>query len=89
LGKGAKERKLLLGQQGYHYLSGYRDHWYDKLEHDSEPLNLIDAGSPLTHQTPRQLFRRLKVDSGITNRQAGFGAYLSALGCDSFPAQRR
>ena len=57
MGKGAKERKLLLGQRGYHYLSSYLDHWRGEPEQDNEPLILTDSGSPLTYQTIQQLFR--------------------------------
>lgn len=33
MGKGAKERKILLGQRGYHYLTAYLDHWRGESEH--------------------------------------------------------
>jgi len=69
MGKGAKERKLLLGQRGYHYLSSYLDHWRGEPEQDNEPLILTDSGSPLTYQTIQQLFRRLKAYSGITDKR--------------------
>jgi site-specific recombinase XerD len=42
MGKGAKERKLLLGQRGYHYLSSYLDHWRGEPDQDDEPLILTD-----------------------------------------------
>src|SRR6185369_11992785 len=48
MGKGAKERKLLLGQRGYHYLTTYLDHWRGEPDADTEHLILTDDGSPLT-----------------------------------------
>jgi len=56
MGKGAKERKLLLGQRGYHFLTSYLDHWRGEPENDEERLLLTDDGSPLTYQTIRLLF---------------------------------
>jgi site-specific recombinase XerD len=69
MGKGAKERKLLLGQRGYHYLTSYLDHWRGEPESTEERLLLTDDGSPLTEQTVTQLFTRLKKRSGITDKR--------------------
>jgi len=69
MGKGAKERKLLLGQRGYHYLASYLDHWRGEPEGDEERLLLTDDGSPLTEQTITKLFSRLKRRSGITDKR--------------------
>lgn len=69
MGKGAKERKLLLGQRGYHYLTSYLDHWRGEPESNDDRLLLTDDGSPLTEQTIRQLFARLKRRSGITDKR--------------------
>jgi integrase/recombinase XerD len=69
MGKGAKERKLLLGQRGYHYLTSYLDHWRGDPETSEDRLLLTDDGSPLTESTVRQLFRRLKRLSGITDKR--------------------
>lgn len=69
MGKGAKERKILLGQRGYHYLCAYLDHWRGEPENAEERLLLTDDGSPLTPHTVRQLFRRLKRISGIADKR--------------------
>jgi site-specific recombinase XerD len=69
MGKGAKERKLLLGQRGYHFLTSYFDHWRGEPESTEEHLLLTDDGSPLTPQTILKLFRRLKKASGITDKR--------------------
>jgi site-specific recombinase XerD len=69
MGKGAKERKILLGQRGDHYLCAYLDHWRDEPEHTEERLLLTDDGSPLTPYAVRQLLRRLKRISGITDKR--------------------
>jgi site-specific recombinase XerD len=69
MGKGAKERKLLLGQRGYHYLTSYLDHWRGEPESNEDRLLLTDDGSPLTEQTVLQLFARLKKRSGITDKR--------------------
>jgi site-specific recombinase XerD len=69
MGKGAKERKLLLGQRGYHFLTSYLDHWRGEPESHEEYLLLTDDGSPLTPQTIMKLFRRLKKASGITDKR--------------------
>jgi site-specific recombinase XerD len=68
-GKGAKERKILLGQRGYHYLCAYLDHWRGEPENTEERLLLTDDGSPLTPHAVRQLFRRLKRISGIADKR--------------------
>ena len=44
MGKGAKERKVLLGQRGYHYLCAYLDYWRGEPENTSERLILSDDG---------------------------------------------
>jgi site-specific recombinase XerD len=69
MGKGAKERKLLLGQRGYHYLTSYLDHWRGDPESGDDRLILTDDGSPLTEQTITKLFSRLKKASGITDKR--------------------
>ncbi len=69
MGKGAKERKLLLGQRGYHYLTSYLDHWRGDPESPEDRLLLTDDGSPITEQTVTQLFRRLKRQSGIKDKR--------------------
>lgn len=69
MGKGAKERKLLFGQGGYHYLTTYLDYWRGDPENDTEHLILTDDGSPLTEQTVTKLFSRLKKLSGITDKR--------------------
>ncbi len=69
MGKGAKERRLLLGQRGYHFLSSYLDHWRGEPETDAEPLLLTDDGSPLTYQAIRLLFARLKRRCSITDKR--------------------
>jgi site-specific recombinase XerD len=69
MGKGAKERKLLLGQRGYHYLTSYLDHWRGEPESEEERLLLTDDGSPITYQTIRLLFARLKAASSITDKR--------------------
>jgi integrase/recombinase XerD len=69
MGKGAKERKILLGQRGYHSLCAYLDHWRGEPEHTEERLLLTDDGSPLTPHAVRQLFRRLKRISGIADKR--------------------
>jgi site-specific recombinase XerD len=69
MGKGAKERKLLLGQRGYHYLTSYLDHWRGEPDSTSERLILTDVGGPLTEQTVTKLFSRLKRLSGITDKR--------------------
>jgi site-specific recombinase XerD len=74
MGKGAKERKLLLGQRGYHYLCAYLDHWRGEPERGSigggeERLILSDDGAPLSEQTVTKMFARLKQRSGITDKR--------------------
>src|SRR5262249_20921160 len=69
MGKGAKERKILLGQRGHHYLCAYLDHWRGEPDSTEERLLLTDDGSPLTSQAVRQPFRRLKRRSGITDKR--------------------
>lgn len=69
MGKGAKERKLLLGRRGYHYLTSYLDHWRGDPEGGEEHLLLTDDGSPLTEQTVTKLFSRLKMRSGIADKR--------------------
>jgi integrase/recombinase XerD len=69
MGKGAKERKLLLGQRGYHDLTSYLDHWRGDPESPEDRLMLTDDGGPLTEQTVTQLFRRLKRQSGIKDKR--------------------
>lgn len=69
MGKGAKERKVLLGQRGYHYLCAYLDHWRGEPESQEERRILTDDGSPLTLCTITQLFNRLKKISGITDKR--------------------
>jgi site-specific recombinase XerD len=53
MGKGAKERKLLLGQRDYHYLTSYLDHWRGAPDSGEERLLLTDDGSSLTEETVR------------------------------------
>jgi integrase/recombinase XerD len=69
MGKGAKERKVLLGQRGYHYLCAYLDHWRGEPESQDERLILTDDGSPLTLCAITQLFNRLKKITGITDKR--------------------
>jgi site-specific recombinase XerD len=69
MGKGAKERKLLLGQRGYHYLCAYLDHWRGEPTSSEERLILSDAGTPLSEQTVTKTFARLKRRSGITDKR--------------------
>src|SRR5579875_7943 len=69
MGKGAKERKVLLGQRGYHYLCAYLDHWRGEPESSEERLILNDDGSQMTDQTIQKLFMRLKKASGITDKR--------------------
>lgn len=69
MGKGAKERKLLLGQRGYHYLTSYLDYWRGEPESNEDRLLLTDDGSPLTEATVLKLFSRLKKRSGITDKR--------------------
>src|SRR5262249_30518126 len=69
MGKVAKERKLLLGQRGYHYLCAYLDHWRGEPTSTQERLILTDDGSPLTEQTITKLFARLKKRSGISDKR--------------------
>lgn len=68
MGKGAKERKLLLGQRGYH-LTTYLDHWRGEPESATEHRILTEDGSPLTEQTVTKLFSCLKKRSGITDKR--------------------
>jgi site-specific recombinase XerD len=70
MGKGAKERKVLLGQRGYHYLCGYLDYWRGEPESQEERLILSDDGSHLTPNGIALFFRRLKKASGITDKRA-------------------
>ncbi len=70
MGKGAKERKVLLGQRGYHYLCAYLDHWRGEPESTEERLILSDDGSHLTTNGIALFFRRLKKGSGITDKRA-------------------
>jgi site-specific recombinase XerD len=69
MGKGAKERKVLLGQRGYHYLCSYLDHWRGEPERNDERLILSDDGSPMGEQTITKPFARLKKRSGITDKR--------------------
>jgi site-specific recombinase XerD len=69
MGKGAKERKLLLGQRGYHYLCAYLDHWRGEPESTKENLILSDDGSPLTVNGICLFFRRLKKKAAITDKR--------------------
>jgi site-specific recombinase XerD len=69
MGKGAKERKLLLGQRGYHYLCAYLDHWRGEPANTQERLILSDDGAPMGEQTLTKLFARLKQRSGITDKR--------------------
>jgi site-specific recombinase XerD len=69
MGKGAKERKILLGQRGYHYLCAYLDHWRGDPERGQERLILSDVGKPMGEQTITKLFARLKRLSGIKDKR--------------------
>jgi site-specific recombinase XerD len=69
MGKGAKERKVLLGQRGYHYLCAYLDHWRGEPESTEEHLILSDDGAPLTTNGICLLFRRLKRRAEITDKR--------------------
>lgn len=69
MGKGAKERKVLLGQRGYHYLCAYLDHWRGEPDSQEERLILNDDGSPIGEQTIQKLFMRLKKAAGITDKR--------------------
>lgn len=69
MGKGAKERKVLLGQRGYHYLCTYLDHWHGEPESTEEKLILSDDGAPMGEQTITKLFARLKKRSGIADKR--------------------
>ena len=69
MGKGAKERKVLLGQRGYHYLCAYLDYWRGEPENQQERLVLTDDGNPLTLSAITQLFGRLKLKAGIRDKR--------------------
>jgi site-specific recombinase XerD len=69
MGKGAKERKILLGQRGYHYLTAYLDHWRGEPKSVQERLILSDDSKPMGLQTVTKLFARLKRLSGITDKR--------------------
>ena len=69
MGKGAKERKVLLGQRGYHYLTSYLDHWRGDPDSPENPLILTDDGNVLTYETISQLFQRLKKAADIIDKR--------------------
>ncbi len=69
MGKGAKERKVLLGQRGYHYLTAYIDHWRGEPENLEDHIILNDDGSPLTYMAIYKLFRRMKAACGIVDKR--------------------
>jgi site-specific recombinase XerD len=69
MGKGAKERKALLGQRGYHYLCAYLDYWRGEPESASERLILSDDGSILTVQTITKMFAKLKERADIRDKR--------------------
>ena len=69
MGKGAKERKVLLGQRGYHYLTAYLDYWRGEPENTEERLILSDDSTNLTPQGVCKFFARLKKISGITDKR--------------------
>ena len=69
MGKGAKERKVLLGQRGSHYLCAYLDYWRGEPENNDEYLILTDDGNALTYESITQLFRRLKKRSGVSDKR--------------------
>ncbi|MBA3824252.1 MAG: tyrosine-type recombinase/integrase [Ktedonobacterales bacterium] len=69
MGKGAKERKLLLGQHSYHYLTAYLDHWRGESESGKDRLFLTDDGSSLTLATITKMFARLKTRGEIPDKR--------------------
>jgi site-specific recombinase XerD len=70
MGKGAKERKLTMGQIGYHYLTAYLDQWRGEPESQDERLLLADDGSPLTPNAIDQMFGKMKRRCGIPDKRA-------------------
>jgi len=69
MGKGAKERKVLLGQRGYHYLTAYLDYWRGEPDSHEDHLIVSDDGTDLTNQGICRLFARIKQCAEITDKR--------------------
>ncbi|MBX5458820.1 MAG: tyrosine-type recombinase/integrase [Thermogemmatispora sp.] len=101
-GKGAKERRVALGENCQHYLFEYLDqHWPDEQElakwgrAGEKYLFLTETCRPLTKNGIEELFRRLRKRAGITAKRVSphilrhtFAVKYLLLGGDPFSLQR-